>query len=570
MPLAAVLEKVIVRVTDPDKVAKLAGELGVAQPIASILVARGLDTFNRCKAFFRPQLELLHDPFLFDDMEKACERILFAIKEKQRIIVYGDYDVDGVTSTALLIRMLRRMGAECDYYLPNRLTEGYGFSQDSVAEIISGAARLIISVDCGISALSEIEQATAAGIDVIVTDHHEPPEKIPAAYALINPKLPECAYPDKFLAGVGVTLKLCQALARKSELPDEFWMEYLDLAAIGTAADIVPLIGENRIIARFGFEKLLQTSSPGLQALMQLQRLEGMSISTSRVVFQLAPCINAVGRLGDPRRGVELLLTEDRALARLYARELQQANEERKALDKRVQTETFAWVKQHCHTEHDFAIVAGSASWHVGVIGIVASKLVETFFRPTVLFSFDADGMARGSGRSIPALNLFEALKECEDLFESFGGHAAAAGMVMKRENLETFRRRFNNVARERMAPADLIPIVKADTEVDLRDLSPKFLRILKQMEPFGPGNMRPVLYCRNLANRYKPRIVGNGHVKMAVTDGAAVMDAIGFNFGNRFEEVRDAQTFNLAFGLDENEWMGRKSLQMNIKGIST
>lgn len=563
------LEKISVRQVDEAAVARICAELSVNRPLGRILVGRGLTSFDTCKAFFRPALTHLHDPFLFPGMERAVERICKAIACKEYIAIYGDYDVDGVTSTAFLMKVLVSLGAACRYYLPNRISEGYGLSEKGIAELADDGVDVIVTVDCGISACREIEKAKSLGIDVIVTDHHEPKADLPPADALIDPKIENCGYPDRDLAGVGVALKLAQALCLRLGKPDEIWQEHLDLAALGTAADIVPLTGENRIITRFGFEKMSTSPNLGLRALISLRGLSGKRLSTSQVVFMLAPCINAVGRLGDPYRGVELLLTEDPAVAGNHARELLTANNERKTLDQRVQEEAFGWIDENCDMERCFGIVAGHESWHCGVIGIVASKITERYHRPAILFSVGENGLAKGSGRSIPGFHLLEALEKCGEHLESFGGHAAAAGMVIRKENMETFREAFNEAAKSAITPELLTPTVLADTETCLDDFDTKFVNILKQMEPFGPGNMRPVLLCHGLSSKYAPRVVGKNHLKLAVTDGKTMMNAIGFNQGHRLRAIADSNHYSLAFTLDENEWNGRVSLQMKLKGLA-
>jgi single-stranded-DNA-specific exonuclease len=564
-------ETIVVRDVDGPAVAGLADALGVSPVVARILVARGLRSFDECKRFFRPDASQFHDPFLFRDMGKACDRIFSAIRDRETIFVYGDYDVDGVTATALLIRVLRQFGAVCDYYLPNRLTEGYGLSAEGIGAVAAKGATLIVTVDCGITACDEVSLAASRGIDVIVTDHHEPKDRLPAACAVLNPKVASCGYPDDSLAGVGVALKLCQGLVKRMGGEDDQWNAFLDLAALGTAADIVPLRGENRVIVSLGFGMLAHTRNPGLFALLSAQDCAGTGLTTGDVVFRVAPCINAAGRLGDSRRGVELLLSDNNAMAALIAQELKQANIERRAIDAKIQEEAFAWVEEHCDPDNDFAIVAGSDAWHCGVVGIVASKIVEKYHRPAILFAIGDNGMARGSGRSIPGFHLHEALTSCSDLLENFGGHGAAAGMTIKQENLDKFRTSFNDTARARIAPGDLVPRITADAEVRIADLTPKLYSILKQMEPFGPGNMRPVLVCRDVKNKYAPKIVGKNHLKLSVHDGGgAVMDAVAFNFAGRLDELAMSQAYTLAFTLDENEWNGRRSLQLKIRGVET
>ena len=561
-------EKIILRSPDMALTRLFSTELAVPMAIAKILTLRGLRTVDECSKFFKPEIGHFHDPFLFKDMEKAADRIIAAIAASQRISIYGDYDVDGITATVILLKALRALGARCDYYLPNRLTEGYGLSAEGVAKLHEAGTRLIITVDCGISAREEAVLANKLGIDLIITDHHEPQETMPEAWAVLDPKSPGSGYPDDGLAGVGVALKLCHALAKKTGKPETFWTAYLDLAAVGTAADIVPLIGENRIIAQLGFEQLRRTSNSGLKALIAEQGLSGKPLSTGEVGFQIAPCINAVGRLGDPKRGVELLLTEDPITAARYARELKEANIERRAIDKAMQEEAFAWAERHFDPARDHAIVIARPNWHCGVVGIVASKVAERYHRPALLFSINDDGIARGSGRSIAAVHLHKALTECKSLLENFGGHAAAAGMTMKACNLEKFTIRFNEVVGREVAFEDMVPHINADAQIELTECTYPFFNALKRIEPFGPGNARPLFLCRNLTHKYEPRIVGTNHLKMTVAAQGSMLDAVGFNFGHRLNEVKNARTFSLAFSLDENEWNGRKSLQMKVKGV--
>ncbi|MDR0330388.1 MAG: single-stranded-DNA-specific exonuclease RecJ [Chitinispirillales bacterium] len=569
MSFAALREKIALREINADAVQKLAADLNVPIAAAAILVGRNLTDFDGCKKFFRSSIDGFHDPFLFGDMEKAVKRIKRAIDAGEKILIYGDYDVDGVTSTALLHRVLKRLGANCDYYLPNRLTEGYGLSEAGIRHAAESGATVIVTVDCGITACDEAKLAASLGIEMILTDHHEPKDSLPTALAIINPKLNACGYPDKSLAGVGIALKLCQALAGIIGRGSDLWSDLLELAALGTAADIVPMTGENRIITALGFAQMPGSYITGLKALLEAQGLSGKPLSTGQVVFQLAPCINAVGRLGDPRRGAELLLTTDPALAALYAKELREANLERRALDSVAAEEAFKWVEENCAPENDYGLVAASPTWHVGVIGIVASKVVERFSRPAILISIGEDGTAKGSGRSVSGLHLLEALDECAPLLDAYGGHAAAAGLSLRASNIDAFRKKFNEVVKTRLSLADLAPQITADVDVAIDALTPKLLRIIKQMEPFGPGNMRPVLMTRGLKHRYPPKIVGQKHIKMSLTDGKAVMDAIAFGMGERFSEISAAKSLDAAFALEENEWNGKVSLQMNIKGIS-
>lgn len=566
---ARALERIELRPVDEETVAFLAEALSVTPAIARVLCARNLTTFDECKAFFRPTIEQFNDPFLFKDMRLAVDRIAKAVGSGEKIIVYGDYDVDGITATTLMVRVLRKLGASCSYYLPNRLSEGYGLSEEGIRKIASEGTTLLITVDCGISAHKEVAIANCLGIDCVITDHHEVHETVPDALAVLDPKDPQSGYPFPYLAGVGVALKLCQALADHFGHGAALWEPYLDLAALGTAADIVPMKEENRVIAALGFSRMSTTVVCGLQALIDLQGLHGKVLSTSQVVFQLAPCINAVGRLGDPTSGVELLLTDDPDRAKVLAEELRRANLERRELDSAVAEEAFSWVEKKADPSMDFCLVAGNERWHAGVIGIVASKLVERYHRPAILFAIGDDGFAKGSGRSIPSLHLLEALHECADLLEGYGGHAAAAGMTIKAENIDSFRERFNGVVKELLKADDFIPVIKADAEIAIPGITPKFYRIIKQMEPFGPGNMRPVFLSRHIRHRTSPRLLKNAHLKMNLVGDGIAIDAIGFNFGDRYAAVKEARELSVAYTIDQNEWNGRTSLQLKVKGIT-
>lgn len=569
-PMVRCQERISVVPVDQESVTSLAAQLSVSPVVATMLVRRGLNTYDACRAFFNPDCADLLDPFLFSAMERAAQRVIKAMRDNEKVVVYGDYDVDGVTATALMIRYLRQLGCSCSYHLPNRLADGYGLSESGVESCAVTGATLMITVDCGIGAVEQVAQAGALGMDVIVTDHHEPKDALPAALAVLDHKVEGCGYPQQVLSGVGMAFKLCQAVNRLLGREDMDLLALLDLVAVGTAADIVPLTGENRVIVAKGFAKLRNSTVCGLRSLVAVQELTGQDLTTSHVVFQLAPCINAVGRLGDPLRGVELLVTENPDRAMELARILVAANRERRALNEQVENEVAAWVQDHCDGSRDVTIVAARTGWHVGVIGIVASRIVDMFHRPTVIVTIGEDGIARGSGRSIPGFHLLAALDRCSDLLTTYGGHAAAAGISLPAEKIPQFRERFNLVAREQLSPEGLVPVIRVDAEVALAELTSRLMRIMKRMGPFGPANMRPVMVSRGLTNRTSPRIVGNGHLKLTVSQNGAVMDAIAFNLGNRLDAVRGADSFGLAYTLDENEWNGKVSLQLKVKGVET
>lgn len=563
-------EVLTVRPADPETVNKLREQLGISETLAHILVARGLSEYEECRSFFNPSIDDLNDPFLFLPMEKAVQRVNHAINNGELITIHGDYDVDGVTGTSVLVRILRKLGANCDYYLPNRLVDGYGVSRTGLERIAATGSTLVITVDCGITAVDEAVAAKELGIDLIITDHHEPQKELPQAFAVLDPKIEGETYPDKNLAGVAVGFKLAQAVALRRGVPDSVWSDELDLVAIGTAADIVPLVGENRIIAAYGYEQIKNTLNGGLAALKREQNLEGKPVNTGDVVFKLAPSINAAGRLGEPGRGAKLFISDDPGEWRTFAQELVRVNVERRAFDEKVQREVVAWAGANIDFEEEYAVVAGNRNWHAGVIGISASKMVELYCRPAFLFSIDENGEAKGSGRSIEGCDLVEALTECDDLLIKYGGHKMAAGATLREENLDAFRKRFNEAVKKQLQLTQLVPIVKVDAEVRIAQLTPKFFNIIKRMEPFGPKNMRPILVAKGVKNYRTPRTVGKGnaHLKLSLMCDGVVIDGIGFNLGNRSRELAAADQFTVAFTLTENEYMGKRSLQMNIKAV--
>ncbi len=564
-------EVFVLRPSNTEKSKNLQEQLGISETLAQILVGRGLTEYEQCRQFFNPIVEDLLDPFLFGSMEIAVARVITAITNRELITIHGDYDVDGVTGTSVLVRILRKLGAHCDYYLPNRLIDGYGVSKSGIDKISLTGSTLIITVDCGITAVEETLYAREKGIDMLITDHHEPQKEIPDAVAVIDPKIKDEPYPDKNLAGVGVGFKLAQAVALRLNAPDDVWRDELDLVSIGTAADIVPLIGENRIIAKFGYDQLRETKNGGIEALKREQKIDGKKIGTADVVFKLAPSINAAGRLGEPRRGAKLFISDDSGEWQTFARELVKVNDDRRALDERVQREAVLWVTENIDFDNEYVIVAGDREWHPGVIGISASKMVEQFCRPAFLFSIDEDGNAKGSGRSIEGCDLVAALTECEDLLIKYGGHKMAAGASIRKENLSEFRIRFNEAVKKQLTKDQLVPIIKVDSEVRIPQLTPKFFNIIQRMEPFGPKNMRPPLLVRGATHKYAPRVVGKSgaHLKLTLVTDGVVIDGIAFGFGNRVGEIAAASSLTVAFSLTENEYRGKRTLQMSVKGIA-
>jgi single-stranded-DNA-specific exonuclease len=519
---------------EPDQVLvdQLASELSLPPVAARLLVSRGIDTKARAERFLTPSLENLLDPFALLDMEKGVDRVIRALRNREKIMIFGDYDVDGITSTSLLFLTLNKLGGEVTYYLPNRLTEGYGLSEEGIQEAQRRGVTLIITVDCGITAVEEISFAKTNGIDTIVTDHHEPKEVLPDACAIINPKVAKDHYQGGELSGVGVAFKLAQAIYRRLAQDETELEEHLDLVALGTTADIVPLVGENRILTKFGMAQIARTNKPGLKSLIFVSGILGQRIGTGQVVFILAPRINAVGRLGDADLAIKLLTTRDESKAAEMARVLDEENRRRKDIDETTLREALEMIETDVDLTNDKAIVLASAGWHQGVIGIVASRLVERYHRPTVMIAIDGEE-GKGSARSIRGFDLYEAIIECEEHLIRYGGHKYAAGLSISPEKIGPFRKKFKEVSDERLTPEDLIPRLVIDSELELDQVNPELIRMLDLFAPFGPQNMRPVFFSRNLRVWGEPYVVGNNHLRMRVKKDGPVFDCIGFGMGD-------------------------------------
>lgn len=516
---------------DLELVAKLSAETELPASIIKILLNRDLNDADQIRHFLDPKLSDLLDPFLLVGMKDGIDRAVKALFDNEKIVIYGDYDVDGITATSLLYMVFNKLGAQVDFYLPNRLTEGYGLSENSINEIKERGASLIITVDTGITAVEEVKYASSVGIDVVITDHHEPGESLPESVAIINPKQPDCSYKSE-LSGVGVAFKFAQALYKTLNQDDTELMEHLDLVALGTAADIVPLIGENRTLTKFGIKQISRTTKPGLKSLAFVSGLMGKEISTGQVVFILAPRINALGRLGDAGEAIRLLSTRDERVAQEIARKLDSENKRRKQIDEKTLNEALAQIDERIDLENDKVIVLAGEDWHQGVIGIVASRLVEKYHLPTVMISV-INGEGKGSARSIPGFHLCEALKKCEHLLVRYGGHKYAAGLSIKQENIEEFRVEFAKVSQMELTEEDVIPKLNIDLEIELSDIDDKFMDIIESFSPFGPHNMRPIFITRNCEVAGQPYIVGKNHLKMKIRKGDTLFDVIGFGFGD-------------------------------------
>ncbi len=548
-------------------VSGLVAETGLPTQILKVLVNRDIDTPESIKRFLDPQLADLRDPFEMSGMQKAVDRIMKAFFDNEKIVIYGDYDVDGITATSLLYMVLNKLGGQVTYYLPNRLVEGYGLSEDGINEAKRNGVSLIITVDTGITAVEEVEYARSVGIDVIVTDHHEQGAAVPKAVALVNPKIDKSITFNE-LSGVGVAFKVTQALYRSLSQDERELEEHLDLVALGTSADIVPLIHENRVLTKFGIKQIARTTKPGLKSLTFVSGLMGKDISTGQVVFILAPRINALGRLGDAGEAIRLLATRDEKVASEIARKLDSENKRRKEIDETTLKQALAQIDDKVDLKEDKAIVLAAEGWHQGVIGIVASRLVERYHLPTIMISIE-NGEGKGSARSIPGFHLCEALKECEHLLIKYGGHKYAAGLSIKDDQIDEFREVFKRVSSERLSDDDITPKLNIDLEIELTDINDHMMQIIESFSPFGPQNMRPIFLTRNCEVLGQPYTVGHNHLKMRVRKGDAVFDVIGFGLGHMANAISSKGCLvDLAYVIEYNTWNGVTRKQLRLKDI--
>lgn len=545
------------------------------EPLARALALRGITTLDDARHFFRPSLGDLHDPFLMQDMDAAADRLVSAVRRRERVLVYGDYDVDGTTAVALMTRFLRTYGAAVEFFIPDRFRHGYGLNRVGLDEAVARGASLVLTLDCGITALEEAAYARALGLDLIICDHHTPGETLPDALAVLNPKRVDCAYPFKDLCGCGVGFKLVQAvLARLGEPADQAWT-YLDLVAIATAADIVSASGENRVLLREGLERIHTAPQLGLQALANQAGLDLRTCDTHSLVFTIGPRINAAGRVGDAARAVELLLTEDLATAQQRALELEQANIQRRALDLDTQEQAIRMAERQLLIRDRRSIVLYKPDWHLGVIGIVASRIVERFHRPAVILCA-INGKVKGSGRSIYGINLYEALKACSDLVVNFGGHMYAAGLTLEEDNLLEFQTRFDAAVEAATTPELMVPIIEVDAPLDLRALDARFWSVLKQFAPSGPDNDTPIFQTSNLQIVGQPANVGREgqHLKFSVRqeENQPAFEVIGFGMRQHLDTVQESHRRGLPLELlcsvQENHWNGTISLQLRARDL--
>jgi len=552
---------------DPNKVACLSKELGVDATTSFLLIQRGIETFEAAKNFFRPDLKDLHDPFLMKDMEKAVARIEEAILNQENILVFGDYDVDGTTSVALLSSYLLTYYPNVATYIPDRYDEGYGISYKGIDFAEDNNFSLIIALDCGIKAIDKVDYASKKGIDFIICDHHRPGAKIPNAKAVLDPKRDDCNYPFKELCGCGVGFKLIQALASKKGETIEDLLLYLDLVATAIGADIVPIVDENRILAFHGLKVINQNPRPGFKAIIEQVKKETLTITD--VVFIIAPRINAAGRMKHGNHAVTLLCETDTNLAAQYANEIDTYNSDRRDADKRITIEALDQIEEHKEQE-GFTTVVYKENWHKGVIGIVASRLIETYYRPTLVFTKSGDVLA-ASARSVKGFDVYNALEQCSEFIEQFGGHKYAAGLTLLEANYGKFKAQFEKVVSETIDPKLLIPEISIDSQLNLTDITPKFYRIISQFAPFGPGNMTPVFMTEDMQDTGYGKQVGEDktHLRLTATqNGKGKLVGIGFGLGDQTELIKNKKTFKAAYTIDENEWNGNVSLQLKLKDI--
>lgn len=545
----------------------LAQQLNIDQSLAQILVQRGISSFEEAKDFFRPQMAQLHDPFLMKDMDKAISRIELALSNHEKILVYGDYDVDGTTSVALTYSFFSQFTENIEYYIPDRHKEGYGISTQGIDYAHKNGQSLIIALDCGIKSVDKVAYANTLGIDFIICDHHLPGDELPAATALLDPKRADCSYPFKELAGCGIGFKLAQAYCLQHQLPAEKYEQYLDLVMVSIAADIVPVEDENRILAYHGLVKLNRNPCMGLKALMDISG-RNKDYTLTDVVFVLAPRINAAGRMDHANEAVKMLLCEEDSLALSQSEFINQQNTERKTSDQNITAEALALIADCDILIHKKTTVVYHESWNKGVIGIVASRLTEKYYRPTIVLT-ESNGLLTGSARSVAGFDLYEALVGCEDLLVQFGGHKFAAGLTMKPENIDAFSDRFEQIVAATITEDLLCPEIKIDTEIQFAQIDGKFQRIISQMAPFGPHNPAPIFVTHGVTLATKPYVVATKHLKLNIKQqNSVIFESIGFGLAEFETLLQFDQPFSICYTIEENIWKEQRRLQLNIKGI--
>ena len=549
----------------------LAKQLGVSPILAQLLVERGITDSKKAKKFFRPQLTDLHDPFLMKDMDKAVARLNQALGRKERIMVYGDYDVDGTTAVSLVYKFLNQYTTNLGYYIPDRYGEGYGISYQGMDFAAENGYTLIIALDCGIKAIEKISYAKTKGLDFIICDHHVPDDVLPDAVAVLDAKRVDSTYPYDQLSGCGVGFKFMQAFAISNNIDSSVLMSFLDLVAVSIASDIVPISGENRILAYYGLKQLNSNPSVGLKGIIDICGLADKDITISDIVFKIGPRLNASGRIQTGNESVELLITKDLDVAKKKSDDINQYNETRKDLDKNITEEANNAINACANLEDRKGIVIYNEEWHKGVIGIVASRLTEEFYRPAVVLT-RTDDLATGSARSVPGFDIYKAIENCRDLLENFGGHTYAAGLSMKIENVPEFTKRFEAYVAENILPEQLVPTIDIDAEIDFKEINKKFFRILKQFNPFGPENNKPVFCTKNVYDYGTSRLVGRDqeHLKLELVDSHSdsIMNGIAFGQHEHNGHIKARHPFDIAYTIEENNYNGNSSIQLLIKDI--
>jgi single-stranded-DNA-specific exonuclease len=582
---------VLIKNVEDAKIEKLIQEFGnnksgkqyIDKNIATLLLQRGISTFEEARTFFRPELKNLHDPFLMKDMQKAVARINEAIEKKEKIMVYGDYDVDGTTAVALVFSFLKRFHNDIEYYVPDRDTEGYGISYQSIDYSAENNFNLVIALDCGIKAVEKIIYAKEKNIDFIICDHHRPGDEIPHAIAVLDPKRKDCDYPYKELSGCGLGFKLIQAIAMEKKISFKEITPYLDLVCLSIASDIVPITGENRILAYHGLRLINTNPAPAFEILLKYSNVERKEkaeekenqltkeITISDLVFLVGPRVNAAGRIQQATNSVKLLLSKNLKEAKGIGEQINRFNDTRREFDKQATKEALEQIEQDKDYDKKRATVVFNKDWHKGVLGIVASRLTDHYYRPTIVFT-EAGEMITGSARSVKNFDVYDAIDSCSHLLEHFGGHKYAAGLTLKKEKMEEFMQCFEKYVQENIEEDMLVPEVEVDLEISLNEITPKFYRLIKQFAPFGPGNMMPVFKTTNVCDYGDSRKVGNNHLKLSITQEGfkrLKMDGIAFHFGEQYAEIaKGKNNFDICYHVEENEWNGFKNLQLRIKDI--
>lgn len=554
---------------DPETVKQLSQQLNINPVLANLLVQRGINTFEEAKNFFRPSLDQLHDPFLMKDMDKAIERLNRAIADKETVLIYGDYDVDGTTAVSLVYTFIASFYDKVDYYIPDRYKEGYGISFDGIDFAAENNVKLIIALDCGIKAIDKVAYAKAKGVDFIICDHHRPGNEIPKAVAVLDPKRSDCHYPYDELSGCGVGFKLIQAYAQQHGIDFNLLIPYLDLVVVSIAADIVPITGENRILAHFGLKQLNTNPRQGIKTLLELSNVK-RELSVSDLVFVIGPRINAAGRIDNGKKAVALLVSKDAELAKESGIGINKNNTDRRDLDAITTQQALEMIERSENFMHRKTTVLFHPNWHKGVVGIVASRLTEKYYRPTIILT-ESNGLITGSARSVKDFDLYEAINACSDLLEQFGGHKYAAGLTLKPENLEAFCEKFEATVAASIEEYMLTPEIDIDARINFEQLSFKFQNIIRQLAPFGPGNPTPVFMTEDATDKGYAKLVGLNHLKMDIYQAgtpSVILPAIAFQQGDKYNLISKNALFNICYSLETNEWNGNVTLQLNIKDI--